>query len=146
MLYWERMNEKTKTYFEKAGAIIVRKNKGVTEILLEYREREYLKDWSFPKGGMEKGETPEETTIREIREETGLEIKILKNLPDICYHNSHDGNVRVRMFLARPTTDSLRAEFDHDKVEWVPLDKVSERLSYQNLKDYFNKVKKDLTI
>ncbi|MDO8507211.1 MAG: NUDIX domain-containing protein [bacterium] len=138
------MNEETKTYFEKAGAIIVHDNKGVTEVLLEYREREYLKDWSFPKGGMEKGETPEETTIREIREETGLEIEIIKILPTIYYHNDHDGDVRQYMFLAKPTTENLRAEFDHDKVEWVPLEQVSKRLSYQNLKDYLEKVQPKL--
>lgn len=138
------MNEKTKTYFEKAGAIIVHDNKGKTEILLEYREREYLRDWSFPKGGVEKGETAEETTKREIREETGLEIEIIKPLPEILYHNSHDGNVRVRMFLARPTTESLRAEFEHDKVEWVPLGEVSERLTYQNLKDYLEVIRSEL--
>ncbi|MEK7447731.1 MAG: NUDIX domain-containing protein [Patescibacteria group bacterium] len=138
------MSEKAKTYCEKAGAIIVRDNKGKTEILLEYREREYLRDWSFPKGGVEKSETPEETTKREIREETGLEIELVRPLPEICYHNSHDGDVRVKMFLARPTTENLRAEFDHDKVEWVTLNKVPEKLSYQNLRDYFKKVKKEL--
>lgn len=137
------MSKETKTYCEKAGAIIVRDNNGITETLLEYRERSYLKDWSFPKGGMEAGETPEETTKREIHEETGLEVELIKPLPEMYYYNSHDGDVRVRMFLAKPTTEDLRAEFEHDKVEWVPLDQVVERLSYKNLKDYFKKVKKE---
>lgn len=135
------MNKAGKTYFEKAGAIIVRGNKGTTEILLEYRAREYLKDWTFPKGGIDAGETPEETVKRELLEETSLEVELLGKLPTIYYHNVHDGDVKQYMFLAKPLTQDLQPEFKGDKVEWVPLDKVSERLSYQNLKDYFEKIK-----
>jgi len=138
------MDKATKTYFEKAGAIIVRDNEGVIEVLLEYREREYLKDWSFPKGGMEKGETPEETAKREIREETGLEIELIKPLTPDFYHNKHDGDVKVYMFLAKPVEGELTPEFKGDKIEWVPLDKVSERLSYQNLRDYFKQIRHEL--
>lgn len=140
------MSEKTKTYFEKAGAIIIRQNKGVKEVLLEYRGREYLKDWTFPKGGVETEETPEETTKREIREETGLEIELVKPLPDICYHNSHDGDVRVSMFLAEPTTQKLQTEVDSDRLEWVPFDQVRQKLTYKNLKDYFESVKENLDV
>lgn len=138
------MNEKTKTYFRKSGAIIIRNNNGITEILLEYRAREYLKDWTFPKGGIDAGETPEETVKREIREETGLEIELLGGLSAIYYQNKHDGNVKQYMFLAKPLTQNLAAEFKGDKVEWVPLDQASKRLSYQNLKDYLEEIKSKL--
>lgn len=140
------MNKENKTYFEKAGAVIVRERSSIQEVLLEYRERDYLKDWTFPKGGVEPGETPEETAKREILEETGLEIELIKSLPEILYHNSHDGDVRVKMFLAKPLTNTLHAELTHDKVEWVPFEQVSGRLSYPNLKEYFENIKNDLKI
>lgn len=138
--------EEVKRYFEKAGAIIVRDNGGVQEILLEYRGREDLKDWTFPKGGIEEGETPEETAKREIMEETGLEVEIIKTLPDSYYHAGRYGEAKTYMFLAKPTGGKIKPEFDRDKVEWVPIDKASERLSYQNLKDYFESVKDDLNV
>jgi 8-oxo-dGTP diphosphatase len=36
--------------------------------------------WNFPGGGIEEGETPEEACIREVKEETGFEVKIIKLL------------------------------------------------------------------
>ena len=138
------MSEKIKTYFEKSGAIIVRYKNGQPEVLLQYRGRNDLMDWSFPKGGMEEGETPEETAKREIREETGLEIEMIKVLPTLYYHNQHDGEVRQYMFLAKPITNETRPEFSRDKVEWVGLDKVAEKLSYQNLREYIEGIKPQL--
>jgi len=133
-------------YFGKAGAIIIRENNGSLETLLEYRGRHDLCDWTFPKGGIEAGETPEETAKREIMEETGLEVEIIKPLPDTFYHNTHDGEVKVYMFLARPSGGELKPEYEGDEVEWIPLDKVLDILSYQNLKDYFTKVRDGLTL
>lgn len=34
--------------------------------------------WAFPGGGVERGETPEETTVRELKEETGLDVSIIR--------------------------------------------------------------------
>jgi len=36
--------------------------------------------WAIPSGGMEEGETPEECCVREVKEETGYDVKILKQL------------------------------------------------------------------
>lgn len=138
------MSENIKTYFEKSGAIIVKYKNGKPEVLLQYRGRNDLKDWSFPKGGMEEGETPEETAKREVMEETGLKIEMIKVLPTLYYHNQHDGEVRQYMFLAKPITNETRPEFSRDKVEWVGLDKVAEKLSYQNLKEYIEGIRPQL--
>ncbi|MCR8843307.1 NUDIX domain-containing protein [Paenibacillus sp. SC116] len=52
------------------GGAIIRDNQG--RILLQ--KRSDYGDWGLPGGGMEPGETIEETMIREVREETGLEV------------------------------------------------------------------------
>ncbi|HSO93024.1 MAG TPA: NUDIX domain-containing protein, partial [Candidatus Dormibacteraeota bacterium] len=52
--------------------------------------------WSFPKGAMEKGETPEVTALREISEETGLplaDLKVFRVLPSIEYAFRWEGRL-----------------------------------------------------
>lgn len=57
------------------GAIIAQKGK----VLLVKRNREpYRNKWMFPSGFVEFGEHPEETILREVREETGLKVKKIK--------------------------------------------------------------------
>ena len=74
------------------ACILVKNNK----ILLTKRSPDLIEGdkWCFPGGHMDIGETPEESTIREVEEETGLEIKNLKFLfysndflPSIKSHN-----------------------------------------------------------
>jgi 8-oxo-dGTP pyrophosphatase MutT (NUDIX family) len=120
---------------QKAGAIIFSKDDN-KKIALLYRGRQ--KDWSFPKGHTEEDENPTETMIREIKEETGLLVSILHELPDIQYIHPDGSNILTKMFLVRSTDDStLKTEFESDNIEWVPIDKVTSKLSYDNLKEYF---------
>ncbi len=44
------------------------------------KRKDYQEYYVFPGGGLEKGETPEEGTIREIKEEFGINVKIVKKL------------------------------------------------------------------
>ncbi|OGD78692.1 hypothetical protein A2368_02150 [Candidatus Collierbacteria bacterium RIFOXYB1_FULL_49_13] len=44
--------------------------------------------WIFPQGGMDVGETPEQTAMRELKEETGLERIVIKGLSQ--YENQYD--------------------------------------------------------
>jgi 8-oxo-dGTP pyrophosphatase MutT (NUDIX family) len=127
-----------KNKLEKAGAIVLSaKNKA--NIALLYRSRE--SDWSFPKGHIEQGENPMEAMIREIKEETGLDVEVVKELPEHFYTSPNEGEIVNKMFLVVSKDDSkLKTEYEGDKLEWVSLDKVNEKLSYKNLKDYFDLV------
>ena len=62
---------------ELAGAIILNKNK---EILLMHRNTAELKQWELPGGKLEIGEIPEQTAIRELKEELNIEVSIEKYL------------------------------------------------------------------
>ena len=123
----------------KAGVIIVRKCLNEPEILLIYRAK--LDDWSFPKGHCEEGETNEQTAIRETKEETGLDIKLHQPLPNYEYQNAK-GNITVAMYVASVMNDDQQTQIerDHDRLEWVPISKVLDRLTHQSLKDYFKSV------
>lgn len=68
------------------GLIVNRKG----EILLAKRNQPELKyehgKWEFPGGGIKPNETPEKALIREVWEETGLKVKIIRLLPKIYSH------------------------------------------------------------
>lgn len=124
----------------KAGGIIVRKKDSSVFVVLLYRPK--LVDWTFPKGHIETGETASEASIREIQEEAGLNVADGIELLDETYtnRNNPDG-VIVKMFLYK--TDQMELHSDEDECEphWIPVEEVEEKLSYQNLKDFFRSVK-----
>jgi len=80
----------------KAGGVIVRKHKGEKEILLISDDK---KSYSFPKGHIETDDSLEKEAIRECFEETGLETRIIKELPPLEYKNSETGdNIIIHFF------------------------------------------------
>jgi 8-oxo-dGTP pyrophosphatase MutT (NUDIX family) len=124
----------------KAGGIILLEKNCKKYILLLYRGKQ--KDWSFPKGHAEEGESVSETMTREMKEETGLDVDIIKELPEMKYISSTaNESVLLHMFLLKPRSEDIKKEFQEDEVEWVPIKDVEERLSYENLKEYFRMIK-----
>lgn len=130
-------------YTQKAGAIVIsRDNPG--KILLLYRDGPNYCDWTFPKGHMEPGESRENTAHREIKEETGLDIELLDQLPPRDYVTGNGHPAAAHFFLARSLDDSrLRLEPGHpkNKLEWVDINEVERILSFDNMKEYFRHIK-----
>ena len=123
---------------QKSGAIIL-SALDTNNIALLYRGKQ--KDWSFPKGHVEIGEDKIQGMVREVKEETGLDVNILKQLPDLDYINSDGNTVTTKIFLAQSKDDSLlKLEHFYDDVSWTPIDDVVGLLSYENLRDYFKQV------
>src|SRR5690242_13571766 len=90
----------------KAGCVIV--NDAEEVLLVSDLEG---KIWQFPKGHAEEGETLEQVAIREVKEETGCDVEIVKQLPDLTYSNSQDGElIRIAIFLAKPITLGISSE------------------------------------
>jgi len=104
------------------GALIFKRDK----ILLIERGKEPLKGyWSLPGGGLETGETLEQGVIREVREETGLEVKPLKVL-EIFERIIRDAQGAPEYhyvlidYICRVTGGDLRAADDASRAAWVP--------------------------
>lgn len=123
----------------RGGAIILSKNKPELIAILYRHNR---RDWSFPKGHLEKRENFFQAMKREIREETGLRVKPLAKLPDLKYIKIKDKRpVFMKVYLVASLGDStIKTEHKKDKVKWVRFNKVSSHLTYKSLKDYYKKV------
>ncbi|MFA5130303.1 MAG: NUDIX domain-containing protein [Patescibacteria group bacterium] len=129
---------------QKAGIVVIRKGEKEPEVLLLFQGNQQA--WSFPKGHCEIGESCAQTAIREIKEETGLTTHIIRSLPKLEYITPAGAEILLEMFLGAPTDQSevIQPEHEIDRVEWIPLSKVEETLSYQNLKEYIVKIHKDI--
>ncbi|MER3444250.1 MAG: DNA mismatch repair protein MutT [Meiothermus sp.] len=63
--------------------------------------RDRMGYWVFPKGHVDDGETPEQTALREVLEETGIEGKVLGELPPTRYTNNKGIEREIRWFLMK---------------------------------------------
>jgi 8-oxo-dGTP pyrophosphatase MutT (NUDIX family) len=69
-----------------AGGIVIRYEDGVPHLVVGSRRREPDGvTWTLPKGTPESGETVEQTALREVAEETGLQVRITEPLDSIEY-------------------------------------------------------------
>jgi 8-oxo-dGTP pyrophosphatase MutT (NUDIX family) len=90
--------------------------------------------WSLPKGHIEQGETAEQTAIREVAEETGIQGSVLAALGSIDYWFVTEGR-RVHKTVHHYLMRFLEGELSDEDVEvtevaWVPLTDLPARLAY----------------
>lgn len=117
-----------------AGGVVWRKGDHGIQVVLCGRTAERL--WVLPKGTPDAGETLEETALREVTEETGLQVRALRPLTTIDYWFASGGarvHKRVHHWLMEPAGGDV-ALHDHefDVVEWVDIDEALARLTYEN--------------
>ena len=123
-----------------AGGVLVRTVRGRT-MVAAIRPRGRDKVWALPKGRIDEGETAAETAVREVREETGVEGRLVEKLGDVryVYTASWKGGERifkvVSFFLLRAGRGQIDAIDDAMRVEvaearWLPLDEAQQLLSY----------------
>ena len=91
--------------------------------------------WTLPKGTPNPGETREETAIREVGEETGLEVRITEPLDSIEYWFVQRGtriHKTVHYYLMDPTGGDL-ASHDHEfeSVRWIDFDEAPALLTFE---------------
>ena len=94
---------------------------------------------ALPKGGPEKGEAPEETATREVREETGLTARVRAPLGDVTYHYRRSGR-RIRKtvsFFLLDYVEGSTDDHDHEVTEarWVPIEAARAELTYPGERD-----------
>jgi 8-oxo-dGTP pyrophosphatase MutT (NUDIX family) len=123
-----------------AGGIVVRYEGDVPSLVLGMRRRERDRvTWTLPKGTPVTGETAEETAIREVGEETGLQVRITGRLPSIHYSFVQRGtriNKTVHYFLMEPIGGDLSLhDREFEDVRWTRFDDATCILAFDTERD-----------
>ena len=134
---------------KSAGAIIYRMENSVLYYLLLHYHSGH---WEFPKGHIEGEETEEETLVREVKEETGIEdIKIMSGFKKYIkyFFRQYKANVSeedrkagktpwvfklVTFFIAETKTKEIKISSEHLGFLWLPFEEAVKKTTFKNSK------------
>jgi len=126
-----------------AGGVIFRTVNGEFEVALCLKKREKI--WCLPKGLIEENEEAEETAVREVKEETGLEGEIVEKIGEINYDffgRKHYFKT-VHFYLLRYVGGSpINHDFEVDDVKWFSISEAIRFIAYENERRILEKARK----
>lgn len=92
-------------------------------------ERTFPNLWELPSGKKEEGESIKEAAIREVKEETGLDVEIIKPVSSFDYQIERDGkvlNCHQINFLVRPKGNlEVKLSPEHQAFAWINRGELS---------------------
>ena len=120
---------------------MLRGSRDELEVVIAGRESD--RTWVFPKGTPDRGETIEETALREVREESGLDVEIIRPIGAIDYWFAVPGervHKIVHFFLMRAQGgDVSRHDHEYDDVRWVRVADARRMLTYDTYRDMLDR-------
>ena len=126
---------------KSCGCIIINENK----VLLVKQTEGH---WGFPKGHVEQGETEVQTAIREVKEETNIDVEVKEDKRyEEEYYPEENIKKQVVYFLAKNiTTNIIPQQSEIQEIKWVPLNEAENVITYENSKNIIRKVINDLNL
>ena len=130
-----------------AGGIVFKKPSAILWLISQHSQH---KGWVFPKGligDMIDNESKEDTAVREVKEETGIDAEIVHDEPIITKYWYQFNKQRIHKTVYFYLMKHLGGNFkDHDHemmdVKWATEKEVRETLTYKNDKEAFEKAMK----
>lgn len=133
-----------------AGAVVFfKKSNAIHFLLMRYAKRGNFR-WDYPKGAVEKGETPVGAMIREVKEETGIQYpRHIKGFHSaIKWHYLRDGKPHfktVDFFLVQSPTKKISLSSEHSAYAWLTFGGTLRRLKHKNAQGVLKKAHAFLT-
>ena len=123
-----------------AGAVIFRKNSRLQFLLLHYPSGHL----DFVKGKIEVNENPNQTTIRETKEETGItDLDFVNGFEEsVEYEFQYDGELihkKVIFFLAKTNAVEIKISHEHLDFVWLEFKEALEKITYRNARSVLSK-------
>jgi 8-oxo-dGTP pyrophosphatase MutT (NUDIX family) len=130
-----------------AGGILVRRLRGKWVLAAIRPAGRKPPVWALPKGIIDEGEKPEQTAVREVAEETGIEARLVTKLGDIRYVYTWAGErvfKVVSFYLLRYRRGRLGEIATEQRIEvaearWLPLEEASRLLAYRGEREMAEK-------
>ncbi len=126
-----------------SGGVIYKKSKPEIKVAVAIRGKGKI--FCLPKGLVERGEKPEETASREVKEETGLTGRLVDKIDSIEYwFNWSNKKIHKKVYfylfkyLSGKTSDH---DYELEDVKWFPIDEAIKKLTYKNEKEIMKKAK-----
>jgi len=125
-----------------SGGVVYHPNGKGFDVALIFRTRH--DDWSIPKGHIEAGERREQAALREIKEETGLDVRIVRPLGEAVYFFRKKGGDVVRKtvyhyLIEALTTELGKPNWEVTEARWVPINEAQSLLSYEKDREIIGK-------
>src|SRR5215212_125475 len=130
------------TLIHQSGAIVVRLDTREPQVLLVTARRN-PRNWIFPKGHIEKGESPGQAALRETREEAGVSARLI-GPAGVLEYGFLGAKARVEYFLVLFAREAGPPEDGRQRM-WCGLDDALDRLSYKNTRKLLRKAWKQLS-
>lgn len=114
------------------GCFVYRNSAHGFEVLLTKAQMNH-DVWGVPKGHRDCGEGNEQCAIREVKEETGIEVSVEDQLPFTVHHTPFNEEKTVIVFLAHQTdqVEAHAADSENVDVKWFSFDALPKLSSYQ---------------
>ena len=119
---------------EKSCGIIVFHNDKVLMV------KQLLGHWGFPKGHIEKDETEYETALREVKEETNIDARIIDGFRKVISYSPKEGVIKyVTFFIGEPLNyDTISQENEIEQTLFVPIGEAINLVTYEEEKEALN--------
>lgn len=124
------MGEKVVIYKKRAQAILLQE--GHVLMARHYDLMIAQEYWCFPGGAIEAGETPEQAVIREVKEETNLDVKVIRFLGKRSFPEVQHGYAATFTYLTHIMEGKLKLGYDPEQagwdikflqeIRWIPID------------------------
>ncbi len=125
-----------------AGAVVFYLNSEPKYLILHYNEGH----WDFPKGHIEEGEDALAAMIREVKEETGLDVDVVFGFSERIdyYFRARYDNHRLKhkivdYFLAKAPSADVELSHEHMGYEWLEYEHALGKITHANSRNVLKK-------
>jgi len=125
-----------------AGVLVYREEEQIKYLLLHYPAGH----WDFPKGHVEEDESMEETALRELKEETGInegEVELkdgFRETIDYLYKKRGElSHKKVIFFLGKTEKEEVEISKEHQGFIWLPYQKAKQKVTFRNARRLLEK-------